>query len=236
MGVPAIDGGTFARPDLRGRVSVVTGAVTELGGRGVAVRLDHRDDDEVRAFFEQVGVDEGRIDILVGNATGNDYHGDKTIRAMYSPVWMKPLGWWDANHGVGVRSNFVMCRYGLPHMVGRPSLVVLTSEPITHGPTHPDPVYDLRAHATHRMARTFGEQLKDQQVAMVCLVPGDVQTHSRRQGHEDEPIPAGGETVHLAGRAVASLAADPQVLRHAGASLRVAECADAYGFTDAVDD
>src|SRR6516164_3692444 len=43
-------------------------AVTKAGGRGIAVRVDHSDDAQVRALFEQVEREHGRIDILVNNA------------------------------------------------------------------------------------------------------------------------------------------------------------------------
>jgi NAD(P)-dependent dehydrogenase (short-subunit alcohol dehydrogenase family) len=43
----------------------------------------------------------------------------------------------------------------------------------------------------------------------------------------------GGARLHwLTARAVAALAADPQVMRHSGRVLRLADLAEGYGFTD----
>lgn len=220
-------------------------AVTAGGGRGVPVRCDHSVDAEVERLFAQVEAEHGRLDLLVNNATGNDYHGDptqtggidfdKTWGAMFAPVWAKPVDWWDANMGVGVRSSFVACRYGLPLMLGHRSLVVFTTEPLAEEAFHPDPIYDLRAHSTRRMALTFSQQLSPQQVTALCLLPGDVQTHTRRKGTEDEPLTDDVESVYFAGRAVAALAVAEDLSSHAGKALHAWECALAYGFTDVHD-
>ena len=42
--------------------------MTEAGGTGIAVRVDHGDDEQVKALFERIGREQGRLDILVNNA------------------------------------------------------------------------------------------------------------------------------------------------------------------------
>ena len=54
--------------DLPGTVEATAQAVTEAGGRGIAVYCDHADDDDVAALFAQVESEQGRLDILVNNA------------------------------------------------------------------------------------------------------------------------------------------------------------------------
>ena len=51
-----------------GTIGDTAAAVTAAGGKGVPVRVDHRDDDEAAALFERVGQEQGRLDILVNNA------------------------------------------------------------------------------------------------------------------------------------------------------------------------
>src|ERR1700709_1160665 len=53
---------------LPGTVGETAAEVTRRGGKGVAVGVDHGDDDQVAALFEQVRCDDGRLDILVNNA------------------------------------------------------------------------------------------------------------------------------------------------------------------------
>jgi dehydrogenase/reductase SDR family protein 1 len=53
--------------------------VHDLGGEAVAVRCDHRNDDEVRALFGRIKADQGRLDILVNNVWGGyEYFWDGT--------------------------------------------------------------------------------------------------------------------------------------------------------------
>src|SRR5215471_3467074 len=54
--------------ELPGTIEETADEVTRLGGRGVAVSWDHRNDDEVEALFERVRNDQGRLDVLINNA------------------------------------------------------------------------------------------------------------------------------------------------------------------------
>src|ERR1700752_3624197 len=53
---------------MPGTIYETAEAVTKAGGKGIAVRVDHADDDQVGALFEQVEREQGRVDILVNNA------------------------------------------------------------------------------------------------------------------------------------------------------------------------
>src|SRR5256885_13401675 len=64
---------TRGEPSGTGRVGSVdetASAVTERGGTGIAVRVDHRVDSEVAALFRRVDDEHGRFDVLVNNAWG----------------------------------------------------------------------------------------------------------------------------------------------------------------------
>ena len=53
---------------LAGTIHETAQRVTEAGGTGIAVRVDHGDDEQVKALFERIGREQGRLDILVNNA------------------------------------------------------------------------------------------------------------------------------------------------------------------------
>src|ERR1700758_1316393 len=53
---------------MPGTIYETAEAVTKAGGKGIAVRVDHADDAQVKTLFEQVAREQGRIDILVNNA------------------------------------------------------------------------------------------------------------------------------------------------------------------------
>ena len=54
---------------LPGTIAATADAVTQAGGTGIAVACDHSKDADVRALFERVAAEQGRVDILVNNAT-----------------------------------------------------------------------------------------------------------------------------------------------------------------------
>ena len=69
--------------------------ITKAGGKGIAVICNHENDDEVKAVFEQIENDEGKLDILVNNAWGGykrlrnrkEYPGFK----WKAPFWEQPI-------------------------------------------------------------------------------------------------------------------------------------------------
>ena len=214
-------------------VDAAAEAVTALGGHGIAAPTDHADDAQVEALFERIRAEHGHLDVLVSNVVGNDESWEQLRRNQFGRVWRTDVEHWDQQMSIGVRSNFVAARFGLPLMLGRPHpLLVFTGERPNAPASHPDPIADLRAHATARMAFTFAAQLADEHVTAVHLAPGDVITHVRRGNDDDAPWKPDEESVFYSGRAVAALAADPDALGLSGQTLTVDGLAERYGFTD----
>src|SRR5687768_6481922 len=48
--------------------------VTEYGGEGIAVRVDHTVPGEVRCLFQRVASEKARLDILVNNVNGDELY------------------------------------------------------------------------------------------------------------------------------------------------------------------
>lgn len=53
---------------LVGTIHETAELVTAAGGKGIAVPVDHGDDEQTKALFEQVAHEQGRLDILINNA------------------------------------------------------------------------------------------------------------------------------------------------------------------------
>src|SRR5215467_14186713 len=53
---------------LGGTIYQTAEEVTEQGGKGIPIRCDHRDDEQVEDAFKQITKQSKRIDILVNNA------------------------------------------------------------------------------------------------------------------------------------------------------------------------
>ncbi len=60
--------------------------VTARGGQGIAVRVDHTIDSQVKALFNRVKKDQGRLDVLV-----NDVWGGDELTVWGKPFWELPL-------------------------------------------------------------------------------------------------------------------------------------------------
>src|ERR687886_981370 len=104
-----------------GTIGATAEAVTALGGRGIAVRCDHRDDAAIAALFAQVQAEQGRLDVLVNNVYS--IPGLETPGGV--PFWELPLDVWDHIHTAGLRAHFVASRCAAPLMIGRGSGLIV---------------------------------------------------------------------------------------------------------------
>jgi NAD(P)-dependent dehydrogenase (short-subunit alcohol dehydrogenase family) len=214
-----------------GSIEDAAAAVTAAGGRGVAVRVDHRRDDEAAALFERVGQEEGRLDLLVSNAA---LIRDELLRP--APFWEKPLAASTDLVEVGLRSSLVASYYAAPLLI-QPGggLVVFTSAPgavrYQYGAA-----YGAHKAALDKFAADMAVDFWPFGVAVVSLWLGAVLTERLRQMISHDPqlgyLEDIAETPEFAGHVIAALAADPAVLAVSGRTLIGAELARQYGISD----
>ena len=206
--------------------------VDRRGGRGIAVQVDHADDEQVAALFDQVEREQGRLDMLVNNAFA--LPDDLTEP---EPFWEKPLSNWEMVD-VGVRSNFVAAWHAAQIMVPqRSGLIVAISGYVGVTYTY-GVVFGMCKSAVDRMARDMAIELQPHNVASVSLWQGLTFTE-RAQRNLARPARDEGADRHqsrgrlLAGvprRVIAALAADPRPDDAApGGTFITAELAQRYG-------
>ncbi|WP_019585032.1 SDR family NAD(P)-dependent oxidoreductase [Deinococcus apachensis] len=223
-------------PFLAGSLEETAADVTALGGQGVAVRCDHRDDAQTRAVIERIAADRGRLDVLVNNVWGG-YEGlhlwDERGQKWGAPFWEQPLSLWDGMFGAGVRAHYVTTALAAPLLIGARGLVVNIS--FFAGQRHrglENVPYFLAKNADDRMAQAFANHFRPHGVSAVSLYPGLVRTEGVLLAPEGTFDFTNSESPQFLGRAVAHLAADPEVLSRSGQTLVAAELALEYGFTD----
>src|SRR2546421_9099425 len=85
--------------------------VSAAGGTGIAVAIDHGDDAQVEALFDQIARDHGKVDILVNNAA--IIRDEMMGRTKF---WEEPINVIDTLN-VGLRSSYVATVYAAPLMV-----------------------------------------------------------------------------------------------------------------------
>jgi NAD(P)-dependent dehydrogenase (short-subunit alcohol dehydrogenase family) len=217
---------------LPGTVGATAAAVTAAGGRGVAVAVDHRDDAAVKALFEQVARDEGRLDILVNNAAIID---DALIQP--GGFWERPLALVDILD-VGLRSGYVASFHAAPLMIRTGGgLIAFTSSfgsaCYMHGPA-----YGAQKAGVDKFAADMGVDLAEQDIAAISIWMGPLRTERSMKAIEERPdqyeaIMANAETPEFTGRLIAAVHADPERMNLTGQTLIGAELAERYGITEA---
>ena len=103
-----------------GTIDATAAEIDELGGRGRPVACDHADDDQVRQLFEQIGKDEGKLDILVNNVCWNDL-----ATMLGKKFWDIPFESFDNTQRVGLRSHYVASALAAPLMLPQGSGLIV---------------------------------------------------------------------------------------------------------------
>ncbi|ANJ10850.1 SDR family oxidoreductase [Streptomyces parvulus] len=216
--------------------------VTEAGGHGVAVPADHLDPEQVARLVDRVAREQGRLDILV-----NDIWGGENLFEWDSPVWEHDLDKGLRLLRLAVETHAITSHHALPLLLrGSGGLVV----EVTDGTDEYNRenyrnsfFYDLAKTSVLRMAFALGHELAPHGATAVALTPGwlrseimldhfGVAEENWRDALDRVPHFAISETPRYVGRAVAALAADPDVTRFNGRSLSSGGLAREYGFTD----
>ncbi|MEM7408910.1 MAG: SDR family NAD(P)-dependent oxidoreductase [Myxococcota bacterium] len=214
---------------LPGTIHATAAEVAAAGGRATALVCDHRDDDAVARVFSQIDAEQGRLDVLVNNAF-------LIPRQLTSgkPFYETPLSCWDDMIGVGTRSAYVASALAAQRMVpaGRGLIANISSSGAKKYAWHV--AYGVGKAALDRITADTAHELAPHGVHVVSLWPGLVLTE-RVAGNRAQLTGLGkvrGESQRFTGRAVAALAADPNVGEHSGCALASREVAERYGFTD----
>jgi NAD(P)-dependent dehydrogenase (short-subunit alcohol dehydrogenase family) len=217
--------------------------VTEAGGEGIAVAADHLEPDAVEALAERIDADHGRLDVLVNDIWGGERLFD----------WDKPLWEHDLENGLrllrlAVETHLITSHFALPLLIRRPGGLVVE---MTDGTREYNDAnyrinafYDPAKASAIRLAFAQGKDLEPHGCTAVALTPGWLRSEMMLENFrvtEDNWRDAAAIQPHFAaisesprfvGRAVAALAADPDVLRRSGGSFSSSGLAREYGFTD----
>ena len=212
---------TLGRP---GTIDETAEEVTRRGGVGIAVRCDHAVDEEVAALFRKVRDESGRLDVLVNNAWGG-YEIDPDTEV---PFWEIELRHWDLMFDAGVRAQMISSRFGAPLLLEADRGLIVNTTWVL-GTPHGNAFYEVAKTASHRLTASMADDLRAAGVAVVAVSPGFMRGERMNLAPE---VAAQAESTEYVGRAVAALAADPNVIEKSGRLLTVVELAREYGFTD----
>lgn len=224
-------------PAMPGTIEDTADEVTREGGRGIPVRCDHTDAEDVARLFARIEREQGTLDLLVNNAWG----GHEAFTGVFdAPFWEQPLDQWEAMLDRGVRNHLLSSRAAVPLMLkGGAGLILTTTFWDRDRYVRGNLLYDLAKAAMNRLAFGMAEELRPRGITSVAVSPGWMRTELILAGHRtdeahwrERPSLSRTESPRYLGRAVVALAADPGVGKMSGQVLRVADLAERYGFTD----
>ena len=217
--------------------------VTEVGGKGIAVAVDHLEPDQVRGLAERIDAGHGRLDVLV-----NDVWGGEKLFEWDTPVWEHDLANGLRLLRLATDTHLITSHFALPLLIRRPGGLVVEMTDGTReyndANYRVNAFYDLAKYAAIRLGFSQARELAPHGCAAVALTPGwlrsemmlenfEVTEGNWRDAAASQPhFAAISESPRFVGRAVAALAADPDVMRRSGGSFSSGGLSREYGFTD----
>ena len=217
--------------------------VDAAGGEGIAVAVDHLEPAQVEALVQRIDAERGRLDVLV-----NDIWGGEKLAQWNTPVWEHDLDRGLRMLRLAIDTHLITSHFALALLIRRPGglVVEMTDGTREYNAEHYrlSTFYDLAKTAVTRLAFAQGQELAPHGCTAVALTPGwmrsemmldiyQVTEATWRDATVGSPhFTAISESPRFVGRAVAALAADPQLHRRNGGSFSSGGLAREYGFTD----
>jgi NAD(P)-dependent dehydrogenase (short-subunit alcohol dehydrogenase family) len=199
---------------LEGKVCVITGAAGGIGGASAALfaaegarvvgvdlaegapgelslQVDVTDDAAVRDMYERVRRELGRVDVLFNNA-GISPTDDGSVLDTSLEAWQRV-------QDVNLKSVFLCCKHGIPHLLegGGGSVINTASFVSTLGAATSQISYTASKGGVLALSRELGVQFAKQGVRVNALCPGPVDTPLLRELFAKDPVAAARRLVHV---------------------------------------
>ncbi len=199
---------------LEGKVCVITGAASGIGAEtarlfgaegaqvvgvdlaegsvgDLAIEADVGDEQQVREMYERARAELGRIDVLFNNA-GINPPEDASILNTSLEVFQRV-------QDVNLRSVFLCCKYGIPHLLdaGGGSVINTSSFVAVMGAAVSQISYTASKGAVLAMSRELGVEFAHRGVRVNSLCPGPVDTPLLHDLFASDPAKAERRLVHL---------------------------------------
>jgi NAD(P)-dependent dehydrogenase (short-subunit alcohol dehydrogenase family) len=199
---------------LEGKVCVITGAAGGIGAEtarlfrsegakvagadlvetpdvDLSLTVDVTDDEQVRGMYERTKEELGRVDVLFNNA-GISPTDDGSVLDTSLEAWQRV-------QDVNLKSVFLCCKHGIPHLLdaGGGSVINTASFVATMGAATSQISYTASKGGVLAMSRELGVEFARQGVRVNALCPGPVNTPLLQQLYASDPAQAARRLVHL---------------------------------------
>ena len=227
---------SYERPET---IDETVNMIAAAGGTAVALRVDHTKESEVEALFARVDREHGRLDVLADGVGG-----ESQLMRQYGWFWTTDLSNGLPLFEQSLLSHIITAKHAARLMTRdrRGLIVEVTENDILSAGGNP--LAQTVKLGLKGLAINMATELKPHGVAAVAITPGFLRSEAMLERHgvtEANWRDAGkqdsnflvSETPLFVGRAIAALAADPDVMRHTGQLLSSWELSREYRFTDA---
>jgi NAD(P)-dependent dehydrogenase (short-subunit alcohol dehydrogenase family) len=213
-----------------GTITQTAFEVSNAGGIGIAVEVDHTDDAMVAKLFERIKQEYGRLDILVNNAADVNEAITKKV-----PFWensLEPLRLLN----VGLRSHYVSSYYAAPLLIANGKGLIVNTGQYAAVSYYNGPAYGAQKAGADKMAADMAKELKPYNVAVASIWMGFLDTE-RAQAYiatlpDDKKPVTKRESPEFTGRVIAGLYEYEKMMNLSGQALIGAEIGKELGITD----
>jgi NAD(P)-dependent dehydrogenase (short-subunit alcohol dehydrogenase family) len=199
---------------LEGKVCVITGAASGIGAASaerfaeegarvvgfdlapdtpgeLSIEVDVTDDDAVRDAYARVASELGRVDVLFNNA-GISPDDDVSVLDTELEAWQRV-------QDVNLKSVFLCCKHGIPHLLeaGGGSVINTASFVAVLGAAASQISYTASKGGVLALSRELGVQFAGQGVRVNALCPGPVSTPLLQELFAKDPERAAKRLVHV---------------------------------------
>jgi NAD(P)-dependent dehydrogenase (short-subunit alcohol dehydrogenase family) len=199
---------------LEGKVCVITGTASGIGaesarlfaGQGarvvgidldpdaegeLTIEADVSDEAQVQAAFAEAVAELGRIDVLMNNAGINPTDDGSVLETS--------LEAWQRVQDVNLRSVFLCCKHGIPHLLesGGGSVINVASFVAVMGAAVSQGSYTASKGAVLSLSRELGVEFAGRGVRVNALCPGPVNTPLLKELFATDPERAAKRLVHI---------------------------------------
>jgi NAD(P)-dependent dehydrogenase (short-subunit alcohol dehydrogenase family) len=200
---------------LEGKVCVVTGSASGIGAESarlfaaegakvvgidldasravgtLTIAADVSDEEGVRGALLTAREELGRIDVLMNNAGINPTDDGSVVETT--------LESWQRVQDVNLRSVFLCCKHGIPHMLegGGGSIINVASFVALMGAAVSQGSYTASKGAVLALSRELGVEFADRGIRVNALCPGPVNTPLLKELFAKDPERAAKRLVHI---------------------------------------
>jgi NAD(P)-dependent dehydrogenase (short-subunit alcohol dehydrogenase family) len=186
-GIGAVTAETFMREG-----AVVVGVDMLAGAKGsVAMQADVTDEQQVRELYDRVAADHGAVNVLFNNA-GISPPEDASVVDEDTEVWQRV-------QDVNLKSVFLCCKYGIPHLLkaGGGSVINTASFVAVMGAATSQISYTATRGAVLAVSCELGVEFARQGVRVNALCPGPINTPLLQELFAKDPAKAARRMVHI---------------------------------------